>query len=751
MAESTCMLAFNLACSEDSPLRVLHVDDEPALLKVARECLQLHGGFIVDTASSAAEAAAKLRNHAYDAVVCDYQMPEKTGLQFLAELRKKGDRTPFILFTGKGREEVVIEALNAGADGYVEKVGEPDAVYCQLANAIRQAVRRRQYEVKLKVSMETYRTLFDNMYSCGLLLDLKGNIINVNNAVEKYGFTKNMVIGRSIAEFVSAEDGHRLLSEVAHKVRGESVEGQVAINTPRGKVLVEYRSKPIIVDGRVVGILAVLSDAPKLKNVEERYRKQFEETFDAIFLADAETGIILDCNRAAVKLVGREKHEIVGQHQRILHPPSEENGEFTRSFKLHRAGECMTLEDKVVTKTGEVRDVVIRATVFEAEGRRILQGTFHDVTEQRRIEKALREAEARYRMAIMNANVGIVAYDADGNVEIINPKMEKMTGYSSAEIPTLDSWFEKLYPDAEERRRVKHEWCRRLREKGEVQDGRATVTTKDGRRRSFLFNGVQLENGACLAYALDVTERVEAERKLDKLFNELALINEKLEIVGKWTRHDARNKLAVVKGNLYLAKKHLAEDHPSRKYLAEAEVACSQIVKIFDFASAYEKIGVEERVYVDAAKAFDEALELVSGLTGVSVENKLHGLWLLADSQLRQLFYNLVDNSLKHGEKTSRIRVRYETENGQLKLVYEDNGVGVPDENRPNLFREGYGKNTGYGLYLTAKLCHIYGWTIEETGRRNAGAQFTITIPETNQKGERLYKTEEPKPESTAP
>jgi len=98
---------------------------------------------------------------------------------------------------------------------------------------------------------------------------------------------------------------------------------------------------------------------------------------------------------------------------------------------------------------------------------------------------------------------------------------------------------------------------------------------------------------------------------------------------------------------------------------------------------------------------------------------------------------------LRHGEKVSQIKIYYkedEMEKDRLELVYEDNGVGVSDDARRNLFREGYGRGTGYGLYLTAKLCEMYSWKIMETGEYGKGAQFTITIPKTNKKGQTLYK-----------
>jgi signal transduction histidine kinase len=112
---------------------------------------------------------------------------------------------------------------------------------------------------------------------------------------------------------------------------------------------------------------------------------------------------------------------------------------------------------------------------------------------------------------------------------------------------------------------------------------------------------------------------------------------------------------------------------------------------------------------------------------------------VLADSLLRQLFYNLVDDSLKYGEKISLIRVYFCEGANQLKLIYEDNGVGMSDEVRAKLFMEGFGRGTGYGLYLIKRICEAYGWTIEETGKEGKGAQFTMTIPKTEKEDKKSY------------
>ena len=161
--------------------------------------------------------------------------------------------------------------------------------------------------------------------------------------------------------------------------------------------------------------------------------------------------------------------------------------------------------------------------------------------------------------------------------------------------------------------------------------------------------------------------------------------------------------------------------------------------EIFDFARNYEMLGVEELFYMDVGKSVEKAAILLSGMNGVKLVNECQNLMVMADSLLRQLFYNLIDDTLKHGEKVSQIRVHYEEGEDRLKLVYEDDGVGIPENKKKLIFKEGYGKGTGYGLYLIKKICETFGWTIRETGKQGKGAQFTMTIPKTNKNGKESY------------
>ncbi|MFA5236909.1 MAG: response regulator [Methanoregula sp.] len=124
-------------------ISALYVDDEPALLDLGKIFLERAGDIQVDTALSAPEALIKIQSTSYDVIISDYQMPVMDGLAFLRRIRSEYPVLPFIIFTGKGREDVVIEALNSGADHYIQKGGDPKAQFAELSHTIRRAVERK--------------------------------------------------------------------------------------------------------------------------------------------------------------------------------------------------------------------------------------------------------------------------------------------------------------------------------------------------------------------------------------------------------------------------------------------------------------------------------------------------------------------------------------------------------------------------------------------------------------------------------
>jgi CheY-like chemotaxis protein len=128
----------------DELICILYVDDEECLLEISKIFLERTGPFSVDIVTSAPAALDMMKARHYDAIISDYQMPEMDGIEFLRSVRTAGDSIPFIIFTGKGREEVEVQAFSCGADAYLQKGGNPKEQFAELALQIRKAVQKRR-------------------------------------------------------------------------------------------------------------------------------------------------------------------------------------------------------------------------------------------------------------------------------------------------------------------------------------------------------------------------------------------------------------------------------------------------------------------------------------------------------------------------------------------------------------------------------------------------------------------------------
>lgn len=181
-------------------IHVLYVDDEPDLLVLGKTFLERAGEVVVDTSTSAHGAFSMLKNAPYDAIVSDYQMPEMDGISFLKHVRALPSEIPFILFTGKGREEIVIEALNNGADFYVQKGGDPKSQFIELHHKIVQSVKRRESEEKFRILVE--KSLV------GVYIIQDDRFLHVNpRFADIFGYTQEEIIHRlKVADIVLPED-----------------------------------------------------------------------------------------------------------------------------------------------------------------------------------------------------------------------------------------------------------------------------------------------------------------------------------------------------------------------------------------------------------------------------------------------------------------------------------------------------------------------------------------------------------------
>jgi PAS domain S-box-containing protein len=279
-----------------------------------------------------------------------------------------------------------------------------------------------------------------------------------------------------------------------------------------------------------------------------------------------------------------------------------------------------------------------------------------------------------------------------------------------------------------------------------IYDHETIFVTKDNREINVSGNICPIfENGKftyTTGFFLDITQRKKTEEQLHEGTRKIEIMNEKLRVVGNLTRHDVRNKLSIVTSLTYILKKKYRDQPDTLQALKKIEEAVGASDRIFVFAKMYEQLGVENLTYVDVESSLNEAQALFSCQLP-NVINECKGLTILADSFLRQLFYNMIDNTMKYGQKATKISVRYEKANDDsLNLVYEDDGVGVPLESKTFLFKEGFstGGSTGYGLFLIKKMMDVYGWKIEEKGEPCKGAKFVITVPNNNKTGQSNFR-----------
>ncbi len=260
-----------------------------------------------------------------------------------------------------------------------------------------------------------------------------------------------------------------------------------------------------------------------LRDSEVRFRLLFEGAADAIFWADPETGLLLECNHAAEELLGRDRSEIIGQPQAFLHPP-EEADRYREMFRLHASAQSTAAMELVVQrKDGRRVDVSILPSVTLISGRPVIQGIFRDITERKQAEwRVLKSAEFQETI-IRTAAEGIcVCFSAPEfpfvRFSVWNNRMIELTGYTQEEINRL-GWYQSLYPDPDVRRQAELR-MEQMREGDDLQAEIWEIIRKDGIARvvTISTSRVEMESGVTGVVAMiqDITERKRAEAESRK-------------------------------------------------------------------------------------------------------------------------------------------------------------------------------------------------------------------------------------------
>lgn len=193
---------------------IVYVDDEESLLEIGKAFLEKDRDLKVSTSTSAKEVlGVVLEDNPFDLIISDYQMPEMDGIEFLKEVRNSSARNlPFIIFTGKGREEIIIEAINSGASFYMQKGGDVKAQYAELLHKSKEAIKKRGLEDRLRKIQELSLRIVSG---AGTMDDnLMLIIATIQELLRVSGVSISLVKGGHICHHIGAGTGKNLKESV---------------------------------------------------------------------------------------------------------------------------------------------------------------------------------------------------------------------------------------------------------------------------------------------------------------------------------------------------------------------------------------------------------------------------------------------------------------------------------------------------------------------------------------------------------
>jgi len=390
-------------------ITVLYVDDEQHLLDIAKVFLERTGKFLIDISTSVADAQKKLKSIKYDAILSDYQMPVMDGIQFLKFVRERYGSIPFILFTGRGREEIVIQALDNGADFYIQKGGDPKSQFAELQNKIEKAVKEKTAIRAQKESEQRLTDIINFLPDATLVIDRWGYVIAWNRAMEQMtGVPASDILGKGNYEYALPFYRMRrpillnlILSydiAITHTYENIRQDGDMLISEKfipdiyggKGAHLWFVASPLCDTHGNIVGAIESIRDITGQKKLERsvragerRYHNVFDAAAEAMIVVDRDSGKILDTNMAAMRLYGYTRDEFRSLQSRDLTKDRE------RMIHADREGILYIPERQHKKKDGSLFPAEISGNVYPQKKRTIAIINVRDITERKNTEREL--------------------------------------------------------------------------------------------------------------------------------------------------------------------------------------------------------------------------------------------------------------------------------------------------------------------------------------------------------------------------
>ncbi|HDR74025.1 MAG TPA: PAS domain S-box protein, partial [Methanoculleus sp.] len=344
-----------------------------------------------------------------------------------------------------------------------------------------------------------------------------------------------------------------------------------------------------------------------------------------------------------------------------------------------------------------------------------------DITERKRAEEALRKSEEKYRRFFEQDLTGDIVSAADGQIISCNPAFLEIFGFNSID-EALNTSIVETYPSREDWQ----QFLELINKEGKVYNFSRIRKRRDGSLIPVVENAAGRfdEDGELidiLGFLYDDSERKQAEDALKDA-------SRKLNLLTSITRHDILNQVTALKAFLILLEEGHHGEGQETEMFNNVKKITDTIRSQITFTGDYQEMGERKPEWQQVEGVITRAAGSVR-MNGVALAVETGPLELFADPMLEKVFYNLLDNAVFHGERVEHITVLFREDGDAGVLVVEDDGVGVPASMKTRIFERGFGKVTGYGLFLVKEILDITGISIRETGEEGNGARFEIEVP----------------------
>ncbi len=436
-----------------------------------------------------------------------------------------------------------------------------------------------------------------------------------------------------------------------------------------------------------------------------------------ILVIDAETHTIIDTNPAALEMIGTTRDQIINQSCHKVVCPAEAGRCPITDLGMQMDNTQRTL----LTADGRQLSIIKHVVPVMLHGRSCLLETFIDDTPRVQMQEKLRESQGRLSSIHRASPVGVFETKANGTLLYVNERWKEMIGMT-LETVNMRQWADTHAP-LDKTRISKEMWKKfqtNLQSRSEYRFMRP-----DGSIIWIYGQSVPVydSNGEVRGHVGTITDITDRKRIEDAIH----LANKKLNLMNDITRHDILNTITGIFGLIDMAvasgnKEELA------LLLSQIKDEGSLIQRQITFTQDYRGVGVNAPLWQNVREVASAAIKNV-GHPGIATVIDLEDTEIYADPLLEKVFYNLVDNALRYGERATTIRFFYQISDSGFALICEDDGVGVPQGARGHIFERGVGKNTGMGLFLTREILRITSISIRETGIPGKGARFEMLIP----------------------